>query len=33
MSYRDNYDNIDWTKSNYKVVKATKKNKITPSYG
>tara|TARA_R100000657_G_C4592969_1_gene51283 strand:+ start:155 stop:418 length:264 start_codon:yes stop_codon:yes gene_type:complete len=27
MSYRDNYDNIDWTKSNYKVVKAKKRTK------
>jgi len=27
MSYRDNYDNIDWTKSNYKVVKSTKRTK------
>ena len=27
MSYRDNYDNIDWTKSNYKVIKSTKRTK------
>ena len=27
MSYRDNYDNIDWTKSNYKLVKAKKRTK------
>ena len=27
MSYRDNYDNIKWTKSNYTVVKTTKRTK------
>ena len=27
MSYRDNYDNIDWTKSNYKVIKSTKRTR------
>ena len=27
MSYRDNYDNINWTKSNYKAVKSTKRTK------
>ena len=29
---QDNYDNIDWTKSNYKLVKAKKRTK-SPSYG